>query len=70
MQILGTCKKRPPGASIHQPLWYLLTLWLLLHQPLAMRTPENTEENHDNTEPADEGNTQMEYSSDYLYKLR
>jgi hypothetical protein len=27
----------------------------------AMKTPENTEEDHDNPEPADEGAIQMEY---------
>jgi len=29
-----------------------------------MKTPENTEEDPDNTEPADEGDTQIEHSSD------
>jgi len=33
----------------------------------AMKTPENTEEDHDNPQPADEGDIQMEYSSDYTY---
>jgi len=33
--------------------------------PSAMRNPENTEEDPDGPEPADEGNIQMEYSSDY-----
>jgi hypothetical protein len=30
-----------------------------------MRNPENTEEDPDGPKPADEGNIQMEYSSDY-----
>jgi hypothetical protein len=30
----------------------------------AMKTPENTEEDTDDPEPADEGDNQMEYSSD------
>jgi hypothetical protein len=29
-----------------------------------MKHPENTEENPDDSEPADEGDIQMEYSSD------
>jgi hypothetical protein len=29
-----------------------------------MKTPENTEQKHDDTEPADEGDIQMTYSSD------
>jgi hypothetical protein len=33
--------------------------------PSAMRNPENAEEDPDGPEPADEGNIQMEYSSDY-----
>jgi len=33
--------------------------------PLAMRNPENKEEDPDGPEPTDEGNNQMEYSSDY-----
>ena len=33
--------------------------------PSAMRTAENAEEEPDGPEPADEGNIQMEYSSDY-----
>jgi hypothetical protein len=33
--------------------------------PSAMRNPGNTEEDPDGPEPADEGNTQMEYSFDY-----
>jgi len=28
----------------------------------AMKTPENTEEDPDDSEPADEGDTQMEFS--------
>ena len=30
---------------------------------LAMKTPGNTEQKHDDTEPTDEGDTQMKYSS-------
>jgi hypothetical protein len=30
----------------------------------AMKTPQNTEEDPDNPEPADEGDIQTEYSSD------
>jgi hypothetical protein len=30
----------------------------------AMKTPENTEEDPNNTEPADEGDIQIEHSSD------
>jgi hypothetical protein len=33
-----------------------------------MKTTENKEEDPDDPEPADEGDIQMEYSSDYLYK--
>jgi len=33
--------------------------------PSAMRNPENAEEDPGGPEPADEGNIQMEYSSDY-----
>jgi len=33
--------------------------------PSAMRNQENAEEDLDGPEPADEGNIQMEYSSDY-----
>jgi hypothetical protein len=32
-----------------------------------MKTPENTEDNYDDSEPADEGDLQMEYSSYSLY---
>ena len=32
-----------------------------------MKTPENTEEDYDDPEPADEGDLQMEYSSYSLY---
>jgi hypothetical protein len=32
-----------------------------------MKNPENTEEEADDPEPPDEGNIQMEYSSDWLY---
>jgi hypothetical protein len=31
-----------------------------------MKTPENIEEDPDDSEPADEGDIQMEYSSNYL----
>jgi hypothetical protein len=34
---------------------------------LAIKTPEHMEENTNNPEPADEEDTQMEYSSDLLY---
>jgi hypothetical protein len=33
----------------------------------AIKTPENTEEDPDEPEPADGGDTQMEYSSDWLH---
>ena len=33
----------------------------------AMRIPENTEKGHDDPEPADEGEIQMEYSYGQLY---
>jgi hypothetical protein len=32
-----------------------------------MKTPQNTEEDPDDPQPADEGDIQMEYSSDYTY---
>jgi hypothetical protein len=35
----------------------------------AMKAPENAEEKPDDPEPAEEGDIQMEYSSDYLYSL-
>jgi hypothetical protein len=38
------------------------SLFPTLPTPSAMRNPGNTEED---PEPADEGNTQIEYSSDY-----
>jgi hypothetical protein len=34
----------------------------------AMKTPENIAEDPDDPGPADEGDIQMEYSSDYLCK--
>jgi hypothetical protein len=33
----------------------------------AMKTPENTEEDLDDLKPANEGDIEMEYSSDQLY---
>jgi hypothetical protein len=33
----------------------------------AVKTPESTEEDSDDPEPADEGDIQMDYSSDWLY---
>jgi hypothetical protein len=33
----------------------------------AIKTPENTEEDPVDPHPADEGDIQMEYSSDYMY---
>jgi hypothetical protein len=59
--------KRPQRMSIHQTLWFFLTPCLLLHQPLAINTPANTEEKCNDSEPAD---IQMEYSSDQLYTPR
>jgi hypothetical protein len=45
-------------------LWNLLTSHLQLHQFLqARKTPEITDKDPDNPEPAD-GDIQMEYSSD------
>ena len=35
-QISGTCSKRPPGVSVYQLLWCLLTHFLLLHQLLQL----------------------------------
>jgi hypothetical protein len=32
----------------------------------AIKIPENTDEDPDNPKPADEGDIQIEYSSDYL----
>jgi hypothetical protein len=43
----------PPDPSSPTPLTYL-----------AMKTPENTENEPDDSEPADEGDNQMEHSSD------
>lgn len=34
----------------------------------AVKTPENTEADPDQSEPADEGDIQMEFSSDWLYR--
>jgi len=31
-QLTVTHLKKPPRVSVHQPLWYLLTICLLLHQ--------------------------------------
>jgi hypothetical protein len=58
-------KKTPPGVSVHQPFWYLLTF--LSANPSsssAVKTPENTEEDLDDPELADEGDIQMIYCSD------
>jgi hypothetical protein len=33
-----------------------------------VKTPKNTAEDPDDPEPADEGDIQMEYSSDWLYR--
>ena len=35
-----------------------------------MKTPENTEEDPDDPEPAAEGDVQMKYTSDYLYSSK
>ena len=35
----------------------------------AIRTPKNTEEDSDDSEPADKGDIQIEYSSEQLYSL-
>jgi hypothetical protein len=59
--------KRPPRVSVHELLWYLLTSCLLLHQLLQVRRLQKTKEDPDDPEAADEGDIQMEYSSDYLY---
>jgi hypothetical protein len=32
-----------------------------------MKTPENTEEESNDPKPADEGDTQMDHSSHYMY---
>jgi len=61
----GHVKKPPPGVSVHQPLWHLLTF--LSPNPSsssAVKTPENTEEDLIDPELADEGATQMIYCSD------
>jgi hypothetical protein len=55
--------KTASKVSVHQPLWYLLTLYLLLCQTFLAKPLENTKEDRDDPEPADEG-MQMEYSSD------
>jgi hypothetical protein len=34
-----------------------------------MKTPQNTEEDPDDPEPADEGGVQVEYPSEWLYSL-
>jgi len=33
----------------------------------AMKIPENVEEDHDDPQPSDEGDIQMDYFSDYTY---
>jgi hypothetical protein len=48
-------------------LWYLLTQCLLLHQLLQLWRLQKTKDDTDITEPVDEGDIQMESSSDYLY---
>lgn len=47
----------------HQPLWYLLTPCLLLHQLLELWRLQETEEDPDDPEWAD-GDIKMKYSSD------
>jgi hypothetical protein len=54
--------KRPPRVSVQQP--FVVPPVCLSPTPStssAVKTPENTEEG---PEPADEGDIQMEYSSD------
>ena len=54
--------------SIHQLLLYLLIP--LPPTPLtssALKTPENIEEDHEDPEPADNGDIQMECCADQLY---
>jgi hypothetical protein len=51
-----TCSKRPPRASLHSSTFS------------AKKTPENTEVEAHDPKPADGGDIQMEYFSDYLYR--
>jgi hypothetical protein len=64
-QISGTCSKWPP--TVLCPSTVVVSPEPLSPTPLtssAMKTPENTEKDPDNTEPADEGDIQIERSSD------
>jgi hypothetical protein len=57
-------QKRLWTLSLHQLLWYLLTPSPTPSTSSAMKTPENTEEDPNDTEPIVEGHIQVEYSSD------
>jgi len=64
-QLKDMSKKKPPGVSVHQPLWYLLTF--LSPNPLSsstVKTSENTEEDLDVPQLASEGDIQMICCSD------
>jgi hypothetical protein len=54
--------------SVHPQLWYLLTTFSCPSTSSALKTPENTEEHPNDSEPADERDIQMEYASDLLYR--
>jgi len=53
-------KKRPPGVSVHQTLYFTPT-------SSALKTQENTVDDTDECEAADEGDIPVEYYSDQLY---
>jgi hypothetical protein len=58
-------KKMPPGVSVHQSLWYpLIFLSPSPSSSLAVKTPENTEEDLDDPELAGERDIQMIHCSD------
>jgi hypothetical protein len=60
-QISGTCSKRPSTVTVHQSLWYLLTLVYYSIIFFSYEDSGNTEVEPDVPEPADEGDIQVEY---------
>jgi hypothetical protein len=54
--------KKASKVSLHQLLWYLLTLSPIPSTSSAKKTQENTEEDPDDPEPAEKEDIQMEYS--------
>ena len=61
----GTYLKRPLRNSVHQPLWYLLTPCLSYPVNfIGYKYSRKHKKDANDLEPPDEGDIQMEYSSD------